>query len=58
MTQERINEPTPNGGVYAIAYFYSDKRKPTAKAKATHVEIVEFDANDKEIWRTYGELEK
>ena len=42
---ERIDGPTPNGGVYAIRYFHDDGSS----------EIVEFDANDKQIWRTYME---
>jgi hypothetical protein len=42
---ERHDFPTPNGGVYAIAYFHDDGS----------MEIVEFDANDEEIHRTYSE---
>jgi len=41
----RIDGPTPNGGVYALAYTHPDGS----------VEIVEFDAEDREIARTYSE---
>jgi hypothetical protein len=53
MTQERIDGPTPNGGVYSIAYFSDDDGKPTSKQKATRMEIVEFDGNGNEVFRTY-----
>jgi hypothetical protein len=42
---ERHDGPTPNGGAYSIAYFRDDGS----------MEIVEFDADGKEIHRTYGE---
>jgi hypothetical protein len=42
---ERTEGPTPNGGAYAIAYFHDDGS----------MEIVEFDANDNEIHRTYSD---
>ena len=41
---ERREGPTPNGGAYSIAYYHDDGR----------MEIVEFDAADKAIHRTYG----
>lgn len=41
---ERTEGPTPNGGAYAFAYFHDDGS----------MEIVEFDANDNEIHRTYS----
>lgn len=40
----RIDGPTPNGGVYSIAYFRGDGS----------MEIVEFDADDVAIFRTYS----
>lgn len=40
---ERREGPTPNGGAYSIAYFRDNG----------DMEIVEFDANDREIFRTY-----
>lgn len=56
MTQERIEGETPNGGVYAIAYFKDKDGQPTAKEKAVAVEIVEFDKDDKAVWRTHGTM--
>lgn len=52
---ERINGPTPHGGVYAVAFFSRDGI-PVAKSEATAVEIVEYDAQDGEVFRTYGKL--
>jgi hypothetical protein len=41
---ERHDGPTPNGGVYFIAYYHDNGR----------MEIVEYDAADKAIFRTYS----
>lgn len=54
-TQERIDEPTPNGGMYSIAYFSDAEGNPTTKENATRMEIVEFDRDGKQIHRTYME---
>ena len=54
---ERIDEPTPNGGVYAIANFQDSDGSPAEKNNAKRVEIVEYDGNDKVVWRTYGVME-
>ena len=43
---QRVDGPTPNGGVYAIAYVHDDGS----------IEIVEFDGQDREIMRVYGTL--
>lgn len=56
MTQERTEGPTPNGGVYAIAYFKDKDGQPVAKEQAVAVEIVEFDKDDKAVWRTRGTM--
>jgi hypothetical protein len=45
---ERTEGPTPNRGAYSIAYFHDDGA----------MEIVEFDAQDREIHRTYMEAPK
>lgn len=45
---QRVEGPTPNGGAYAIAYTHDDGS----------MEIVEFDSEDREIQRTYGEGKK
>jgi hypothetical protein len=52
-TEERINGETPKGGVYSIAYFQDANGQPVAKEDATSIEIIEFDENDRQIWRTY-----
>ena len=41
---ERREGPTPNGGAYSIAYYLADGS----------MEIVEFDAKDQAIHRTYS----
>jgi hypothetical protein len=41
---ERVDGPTPNGCTYSIAYFHDD----------LSMEIVEFDAADRAIHRTYS----
>jgi hypothetical protein len=41
---ERIEGPTPNGGVYALAYTLPNGS----------IEIVEFDADHRAIHRTHG----
>lgn len=51
---ERIDGPTPNGGAYAIAYFRDADGKPCSKDMATNIEIVEFDENGRDVFRTYG----
>jgi len=50
---ERINQPTSNGGKYSIAYFQDSSGNRTTKDKATKIEILEFDAEDNVIFRTY-----
>ena len=52
-TRESSDGATPNGGTYAIAYFRDEHGNPCPKARAAAMEIVEFDANDKAIFRTY-----
>ena len=58
MKQETVKGNTPHGGKYAIAYYRDRRGNPTDKSKAAHVEIVEYDANDKQIWRVYGSISK
>ncbi len=57
-TQQRDEGPTPNGGVYSIAYFSDSEGNPTTKENATRMEIVEFDENDNGFFRTYMEKRK
>jgi hypothetical protein len=55
-TFERVEGPTPKGGVYAIAFWQDSKGQPTSKYKATHAEIVEYDAKGNGFYRTYMTL--
>lgn len=50
---KRVNEPTPNGGVYSIMYFFNEKRTPTNRKNAKFIEVVEYDEKDNEINRVY-----
>jgi hypothetical protein len=52
---ERSEGPTPNGGAYALAYF-SKAGCPAVRGEADAVEIVEYTADGREIFRTYGLL--
>ena len=54
---QRIEEPTPNGGAYSIAYYYDSEGMPCPAAKASNIEILEFDIHDQIIFRTYGVIE-
>lgn len=54
-TQQRDDGPTPNGGVYSIAYFSDSEGNPTTKENATRMEIVEFDEDGNGFFRTYME---
>ena len=55
---ERIDEPTPNGGSYSIAYYSDGEGNRKDKKEATHIEIVEFGTDDEQIMRTYGRTGK
>lgn len=50
---ERINEKTPNGGSYSIAYFYDGDRNPCEKNKAHIVHIHEYDNDGNIINETF-----
>lgn len=52
-TSETIHKPTPNGGVKSTAFYQDAQGQPTTKDKAVKVEIVEYDAHDNPIHRTY-----
>jgi len=53
-TTRRHSGPTPAGGAYAVSYFSDDDGRPVPEEEARRVEIVEFDADDNEVARTYG----
>ncbi len=52
-TETRVDEPTPNGGAYSIAYWQGANGEPVNREVAVGAEIKEFDADGKEIFRTY-----
>lgn len=58
MTTEVIHKPTPNGGVRAEIYYLNDGLEATEKDRATKCEIVEYDANNEVIHRTYGDIRR
>jgi hypothetical protein len=53
VTSERIDAPTPNGGAYSVANFRDKDGAPCPKVDAVGVEILEFDAEDQCVGRTY-----
>jgi hypothetical protein len=52
-TSERVDRPTPNGGAYSVANFLDSQGRPCPKAQAVGMEIMEFDAADQCVGRTY-----
>lgn len=55
--QERVNEKTPHGGEYMIAYYYDDNFKPADIKKATIIKIVEYDKKDNPVFETLGKTD-
>jgi hypothetical protein len=53
-SQRRVDEKTPNGGAYSIAFFFNDRRESVDETEATGMEVVEYLADGTEIFRTYG----
>jgi hypothetical protein len=47
VTVERIDGPTPAGGVYALAFFCDEDLNPAAPAEAAQVIVSEYDAADR-----------
>lgn len=54
--EERIDGPTPAGGVYAIARYRDAVGEPIPKEFATHITIVEYDGQGNQIFRTHGTM--
>jgi len=50
----RIDGQTPNGGAYAIAYYFDKDKKPCIPQEASFCEIIEYNENDNIIHRTYA----
>jgi hypothetical protein len=57
LTETRIDDPTPNGGTYSIAYWKGSEGQPVEQKNAVAGEIVEFNADDKAVFRTYFKME-
>lgn len=57
-TSQRSDGPTPHGGTYAIANWRDANGTPTTKDDAVAAEIIEFDAQDREVFRTIMEIRK
>lgn len=57
-TSETREGPTPNGGVRSEAIYSDGKGNLRDKKVATHMEIVEYDAQGNIVHRTYGTLGK
>jgi hypothetical protein len=55
-TRERRDGPTPNGGVYSIAYYMDASGNPVPKSRATQMKIEEYDRKGNSIHRTYGSI--
>jgi hypothetical protein len=58
LLQERIDEPTPNGGDCSVAYYMDDHWNAVPKSIASRMEIVEFDKDGHSLYRTIGRLLK
>jgi len=56
LTSQRIDGPTPHGGVASVANFMDADGRPADKSKAVKVEILELDAAGNSIHRTYADL--
>jgi hypothetical protein len=54
--KERIDDKTPNGGDYAIFLYQDADGNAIDKDEAVRVEVVEYDAKDQPIWRTYATI--
>ncbi len=53
----RIEGPTPNGGEYAIIYYYDENGKSCSKDLAIKSVIQEFDSTGKMIYETFGNFD-
>ena len=51
---ERIDGPTPNGGAYAIVYYFDAQGREVPKRLACKIEIQEYNEYGGRIQTTYG----
>ncbi len=56
-TESRTGE-TPNGGVRSVIHYRDIHGNPVDKEFAVRAEIIEFDANDNVVGRTYGSIDR
>ena len=49
---KRIDKPTPNGGDYAIMFFYNNDGKSVSEKEATVIHVHEYTKDDKFIKET------
>ncbi len=54
--EERLDHPTPAGGVYSVAQYRDDSGAPCPKSRATRVTFLEYDADDKVLASTSGRI--
>jgi hypothetical protein len=54
-TSESHEHATPNGGVRSTIFYRDDEGNPCEKEQVTGAEIIEYDKDGKEIFRTYLE---
>lgn len=52
-TQTRIDRPTPRGNAYSITYWQDEQGKPAPRSSATGAEIVEYDSDDRPVYRSH-----
>jgi len=55
---ERVDEPTPSGGDYSVAYYYDKDHRPCKKKDAYFVKIVEYKADGTSINSTLAFLQQ
>lgn len=55
-TETRTDGQTPNGGTYSIAYWQNENGQPVDQSVAVRVEVIEYDQNGEQVWRTYGDI--
>ncbi len=57
-TSREIKGKTPNGGVRSVINFRDAEGNPVEESRAVAAEILEYDADGRNINRTYGTLGK
>lgn len=55
--QDRSEGPTPEDGAFSVAYWRDVRGRPCRKQDAAGAEIVEFDGNNRVIFRTYLQIQ-